>query len=193
MKRAKLVLIGGTSHAGKSTLGRRLAEELDWNHLSTDQLARHPGRPWNAGGNQIPDDVVDHYTRLSVAELVDSVLSHYRSNVWPIIDAIIRSRLNNPFDPGLVFEGSAILPESVRAAGYPRVAATWLTAPNRVITERIKRSSDYETRTTAEQRLVDAFIQRSIAIDEILRADTDGESMLDATSGDVAELLGLLA
>ena len=45
MPHIKLILIGGTSHTGKSTLARQLAEELGWNYLSTDQLARHPGRP----------------------------------------------------------------------------------------------------------------------------------------------------
>ena len=74
MDRAKLILIGGTSHVGKSTVGRRLAEDLGWNYLSTDQLARHPGRPWRADGGQIPDDVAEHYSSLSVSDLVDTVL-----------------------------------------------------------------------------------------------------------------------
>ncbi len=39
------ILIGGTSHAGKSTLAQSLAAKLGWNYLSTDKLARHPGKP----------------------------------------------------------------------------------------------------------------------------------------------------
>jgi len=70
----KLVLIGGTSHAGKSTPARRLAGDLGWDCLSTDQLARHPGRPWRAD-QPVPEDVVAHYRELSDSELVDSVLS----------------------------------------------------------------------------------------------------------------------
>lgn len=89
MQCRKLILIGGTSHAGKSTLGRRLAGDLGWNYLSTDQLARPPGRPWKAGTQPVPTDVVEHYTDRSVTELVDSVLSHYRKIVWPIVDAIV--------------------------------------------------------------------------------------------------------
>ena len=195
MERVKLILIGGTSHVGKSTLGHRLAEELGWNYLSTDQLARHPGRPWRVGDRQIPDDVADHYTRLSVSELVESVLSHYRGNVWPIIDAIVRSRLNNPFDLGLVLEGSAILPDLLRTAGCTRVAAIWLTAPDSLITERIKRSSDYETLAAKERGLVDAFLQRTLAIDGMLRdsPDTNRQNLLDASSVDSSEVLRLLA
>ena len=189
--RIKLILIGGTSHVGKSTLGRRLAEEWEWNYLSTDQLARHPGRPWQVGDRKVPDDVVEHYTKLTVPELVDSLLQHYRSNVWPIIDAIVHSRLNNPFDVGLVFEGSGILPELVGAAAYPRVGAVWLTAPEQLIAERIKDSSDYEARTADERRLIDAFVDRSIAIGGFLQhsAEASGQSFLDASAADVFERL----
>jgi len=195
MERIKLILIGGTSHVGKSTLGRQLAEEFGWNYLSTDQLARHPGRPWKVGDHDVPDDVVQHYTGLTVAELVNSVLLHYRSNVWPIIDAIVRSRLNNPFDLGLIFEGSAILPDLFGMAGYPRVSGIWLTAPDQLITERIKKNSDYDASTVAERHLIDAFHERTIAIDRILResAKRNGHEILDASSAEALETLRSLA
>ena len=41
-----VVLIGGSSHAGKSTVSESLAATLGWEHLSTDRQAAHPGRPW---------------------------------------------------------------------------------------------------------------------------------------------------
>lgn len=42
----RVILIGGSSHAGKSTLAQALAAELGWSYGSTDKRARHPGRPW---------------------------------------------------------------------------------------------------------------------------------------------------
>ncbi len=42
----RVILIGGSSHAGKSTLGQAIAAKLGWSYRSTDKLARHPGRPW---------------------------------------------------------------------------------------------------------------------------------------------------
>ena len=191
----KLVLVGGTSHVGKSTLSQRLAGELGWNYLSTDQLARHPGRPWKVGDRDVPDDVVEHYASLSVAELVDSVLEHYRSNVWPIVDAIVHSRLNNPFDLGLVLEGSAILPEQVAEADYPRLRAVWLTAPDQLIRERIRQNSDYEQGTLTERRLIDTFIKRSVAIDGGLKDSVErhGQRILDASSADVFDVLRQLS
>jgi 2-phosphoglycerate kinase len=51
----RVILIGGSSHVGKSTLGQSLAAKLGWSYCSTDKLARHPGRPWvGANGKPIP-------------------------------------------------------------------------------------------------------------------------------------------
>ncbi|MEL7245323.1 MAG: 2-phosphoglycerate kinase, partial [Cyanobacteria bacterium J06573_2] len=44
--KTRIILIGGSSHVGKSTLAQSLANKLNWNYISTDKLARHPGRPW---------------------------------------------------------------------------------------------------------------------------------------------------
>ncbi len=38
----RVILIGGASHAGKSTLAGRLAEQLGWTSRSTDCLANIP-------------------------------------------------------------------------------------------------------------------------------------------------------
>ncbi|MGD1875429.1 MAG: hypothetical protein ACFB02_20525 [Mastigocoleus sp.] len=40
MSQRRIILIGGTSHAGKSTLGQALAITLGWDYCSTDKLAR---------------------------------------------------------------------------------------------------------------------------------------------------------
>jgi hypothetical protein len=149
-------------------VARCLAEDLGWNYLSTDQLARHPGRPWKTGDREVPEDVAEHYADLSTPVLLDAVLGHYRSNVWPIVDAIVSSRLNNPFDLGLVFEGSAILPEQVRAAGYTRVSTVWLTAEDDLIATRVRQSSGYIDLDQPERRLIDAFLGRTLALDHFL-------------------------
>ena len=40
----RVILIGGSSHVGKSTLAQSLASKLGWRYISTDSLARHPGQ-----------------------------------------------------------------------------------------------------------------------------------------------------
>lgn len=57
----KVILIGGALHAGKSTLAKTLALKLGWRYVSTDSLARHPGRPWKPKPNRVPDHVAEHY------------------------------------------------------------------------------------------------------------------------------------
>ena len=80
--RTRAILIGGSSHTGKSTLGQALAAKLGWSYLATDKLARHPGRPWvGINGQAIPAHVVEHYRDLSAEALLLDVLSHYTNNV----------------------------------------------------------------------------------------------------------------
>ena len=76
----RVVFIGGTSHVGKSTLAESLAARLGWTRISTDTLARHPGRPWRPAPEKVPDHVAEHYLSLSVNELLKDVLRHYRVN-----------------------------------------------------------------------------------------------------------------
>ncbi len=87
----KYLLIGGTSHVGKSMLGSFLAAQLQWEYVSTDKLARHPGRPWRVGKTKVPAHVAKHYLSLSVDELVSDVLRHYELNVWPIVAGLLAS------------------------------------------------------------------------------------------------------
>ena len=188
---AKVLLIGGTSHVGKSTYGKELAQSIGWNHLSTDRLARHPGRPWRVGQSDVPRDVVNHYLCLSTAESLLSVLTHYRQNVWPIADAIIRSHSNNPFDPHLVLEGSAILPEQVARSNFADASAIWLTAPEDVIRQRIYDSSQYAQRAETEKQLIEAFLQRSLAFNQLILEQVRELDLrrLDASSPDTMDKL----
>lgn len=80
----QVILIGGSSDAGKSTLCRALAAKLGWSYRSTDKLAQHPRCPWvGANGKAIPEHVAEYYRELSVNALFLDVLSHYEKNVLP--------------------------------------------------------------------------------------------------------------
>ena len=79
----RAVLIGGTSHTGKSTVSRALAERFGWICRPTDKMARHPGRPWQTAPAQVPAHVANHYRTLPVDKLIADVLRHYTDNVWP--------------------------------------------------------------------------------------------------------------
>jgi 2-phosphoglycerate kinase len=159
--RPKLILIGGASHTGKSTLARSLADHLNWNYCSTDKLARHPGRPWQTQLTDIPQHVVDHYQLLSSTELIEDVLNHYRQNVWPQIEQIVNNAATNIAESGTIIEGSALLPELVNTLKFANITSIWLTASNEFLRHRIYLSSQYISKSPLEQMLIDKFWKRN--------------------------------
>lgn len=62
---------------------------LGWDYLTTDKLARHPGRPWSAETQTIPNRVANHYRTLSVEALLSDVLFHYRKIYQEIERAVL--------------------------------------------------------------------------------------------------------
>ena len=179
----KVILIGGTSHVGKSTLAEALASRLGWQQMSTDSLSRHPGRPWHSE-NQVPPDVQGHYLSHTAEELVDEVLQHYRDNVWPMAKALIQTRISNPYDACLVLEGSAIWPDSVVDAGFGRTVSVWLTASEDTITGRIRNSSDYLQQPARSRLMIDRFLGRSLLYDERM---TQAVNRLEQRCIDISE------
>ena len=157
----RVFLIGGSSHVGKSTLAQFLASQLGWSYRSTDKLARHPGRPWQARPKQVPKHVADHYLSLSADELITDVLRHYRENVWPLIESIVTSHGTDFSTDRLILEGSAILPELVVTLTIDNIAAIWLTASNEFFAQRIYSASQYETKSPREKTMIDKFLERT--------------------------------
>lgn len=146
---------------GKSTLAQSLASHLRWNYCSTDKLARHPGRPWQAKSKEIPKHVADYYQLLSVDELIEDVIHHYRKNVWLLIEDIVTFHATDTSSEKLVMEGSALLPESVITLNFDNIATIWLTASNEFLRQRIYFASQYETKSPYERMLVDKFLERN--------------------------------
>ena len=189
----KVILIGGSSHAGKSTLSETLAATLGWTSLSTDRLAAHPGRPWRrTPGDKVMDIVAEHYLNLSVDELMEDVLRHYRVNVWPQVEELIESYVVDTSANGLVLEGSALWPEFATSLDFDKVGALWLTAAEETIRQRIYTNSRYSTKSGRDRRMIDKFLQRTIAYDarmvEVVRRRRF--MLVDVEQSDVSELTG---
>jgi 2-phosphoglycerate kinase len=159
--RPKLILIGGASHTGKSTLARSLADHFNWNYCSTDKLARHPGRPWQTQFTDIPKHVFEHYQVLSATELIEDVLNHYRQNVWPQIEQIVNTAETNIAERSTIIEGSALLPELVNTLKFANIDSIWLTASNEFLRHIIYLSSQYASKSQFEQMLIDKFWERN--------------------------------
>ena len=164
----KVILIGGSSHVGKSTIAAALAAKLGWTHVSTDSLARHPGRPWKPAPEKVPEDTAEHYLCLSVDELIADVIHHYRVNVWPKVESIIASHSDNTSTNGAVLEGSALWPEFASNLDFDKIGAVWLTASDEVFRQRIRTESRYCSKSARERRMIDKFLERTIAYNALM-------------------------
>jgi hypothetical protein len=193
MSDLRVVLIGGTSHAGKSTLAQALARRLGWRWVSTDSLGRHPGRPWAVDARPIPAHVTEHYLSLSVGDLTTEQLSHYE-RMWPVIRSLVETHARDHDAGGLVLEGSGVWPDRVAGISDSAVAAIWLTASAATVRSRIYSASRYAELVDDGPILVDKFVGRSIRYNEIMLSAVRRLDLACADVDDVSSpeaLLGL--
>lgn len=191
MRDVRVVLIGGTSNVGKSTVAQGVAEELGFECLSTDALARHPGRPWRTSEWEVPAHVAEHYGSLTVNELVASVFDHY-DRLWPRIEELITARASEDRgSTGLVLEGSALWPVRVARLQVPHTAAVWLTTDDSLVRARVHSAGCYEAATGEEQVLMDKFLARTERYQALMIEAIDrlGLACIDAGGGQSAEEL----
>ena len=149
------ILISGTSHVGKSTLAGRLSAELGCEAISTDSLARHPGRPWPG----IPAPVEEFYSQLS-AETIHWFLKVHHQNIWPLVRRLIESKTGT--GNIVVFEGAALRPEFIAPLLGSTVAGIFLHAQNDFLSDRMRAHAGYKDATAGQRRIMDAFIERSL-------------------------------
>ena len=163
IRKPRVILIGGSSHVGKSTLGKFLANKLGWNYLATDSLARHPGRPWGSVNGTVKNHVVEHYRTLSVESLFTDVLAHYQINVLPQVEALVHSHGSDLSTECLIIEGSALYPSFVAdLVNKNSVRAIWLTLSDRTIRTRIFSESNFDRLNKDKQYLVQKFCARTL-------------------------------
>ena len=189
----RVILIGGSSHAGKSTLGRALAAKLGWSYRSTDKLARHPGRPWvGADEKPIPEHIAEYYRDLSIDALFLDVLSHYEKNVLPIVEVIVHSHASDLSKECLILEGSALWPGfMVNLVGENGVKAIWLTARDQILRNRIKRESNFCNVCKDERHLIQKFLDRTLLYNKHMREEVErlGFICIDVESVSTADEL----
>jgi 2-phosphoglycerate kinase len=169
-ERLRVILIGGTSNVGKSTVAQLIAGRLGWGYASTDRLARYPGRPWATPPDVVKPHVIEHYLSSDDAQLIAGQLAHYQ-NMWPMVEALVRRHAeDDPTAGRLVLEGSGVWPENVADLHMPNAAAVWLTASPALIEARIRNESHYDEADAPGKLLIDRFVVRSVGYDvEMMR------------------------
>ena len=191
--KTRVILIGGSSHVGKSTLAQSFAAKLGWSYRSTDKLARHPGRPWMGKKlKPIPEHVAQHYKTLSAEALFLDVLSHYQKNVLPQVEVIVHCHASDLSKECLIVEGSALWPEFVaNLVGEDGVRAIWLTASEKLFRNRIKRESNFDNVAENEKYLIQKFLDRTLFYNKRMRGEVErlGFICIDVESISMADEL----
>jgi 2-phosphoglycerate kinase len=175
INKTRVILIGGSSHVGKSTLALSLADKLGWSYRSTDKLARHPGRPWvDTNGKAILEHVAEHYETLTVSALFFDVLSHYEKNVLPQVEAIVRFHASEKSAECLILEGSALWPAFIaNLIGENGVKAIWLTASDQLLSHRIKRESNFYNVSEDKKHLIQKFLGRTLLYNKLMKEEVE--------------------
>lgn len=163
----QILLIGGTSHTGKSTLAATWAETHGARVVQTDLLKRHPGRPWRPEGEEVPPHVAEHYLSHTTEALFDDVLRHYRDR-WPEVLALLEAHLADADSGPLVVEGSALWPEWSAGFHHPRVSSQWLVVQPETLRQRIWADSRYEDKAGRDAAMIESFLARTVLFQERL-------------------------
>ena len=186
-ERTRVILIGGSSHIGKSTLSKFLAAKLGWSYLATDSLARHPGRPWANANGTVKGHVAEHYRTLSVESLLNDVLSHYRINVLPQVKVLVDSHTSNLSTECLIIEGSALYPSFIAdLVNKNSVRAIWLTGSDRTIRTRIFRESNFDRLDKDKQHLIQKFLDRTVLYNRRMQEEVKRLGLVDINVESVA-------
>ncbi|QEN87027.1 hypothetical protein FZC33_12120 [Labrys sp. KNU-23] len=182
--RPPALLLLGTSHVGKSTCADRIGRTLGWPVISTDQLARHPGRPWTG----VPDPVTEFYLRLT-DDAIHWFLRVHHENMRPIIRARIKAL--REAGGGFILEGAALRPDHLPDWGIGEALAVCLHVEPQALRARIERESRYSQQDDPMKIAIDKFAERSVRENEafVEAAIRHGIPLMDVTDPKEADRL----
>ncbi|RYG02127.1 MAG: hypothetical protein EOO02_11240 [Chitinophagaceae bacterium] len=155
------ILLTGTSHVGKTSCAMILGKNTGYEVISTDTLARHPGRPWSS----VPSFVIDYYNNLS-DDTIHWFLKVHHENMRSVIQQTIQRYITTK--QPLILEGAALRPEYYADWNIDPANARCLYAAPAILTRRIMDSSDYNHRSQQIRIAIDKFIERSLRENESL-------------------------
>ncbi len=203
----QVILIGGPSGAGKTTLGAALARRLGITSLSVDDLVwatraittptTHPGlwamnrMPWPA-----------YFTDSSPATLQADTTRRHEAT-WPMVEAVIRKHAADDGAP-IVIDGWHIRPSYVAGLGLDNVWATWIIPAQQVLEARERAlMPTFYGRSSDPEKMLANFLARSRWFNGLVQAEAGergmrvlhqpGDVPVDALCDRVLEHLGTRA
>ncbi len=133
--------------------------------MSTDRLAKHPGRPWDTKlGIDPPPHIITHYQANTTVDLTDLLLAHF-ATMRDVVSDAVTTHLHT--SPGVVIEGSALWPGMDVTPALP-VFSRWLVVDDDHLWRRMQTQSHYSQQPRRIQALIEAFHDRSISYQQRL-------------------------
>jgi 2-phosphoglycerate kinase len=178
METPRVILIGGAPLTGKTTVALRLAAQLGYGCLSTDDIGTalkavttpqtHPDLHPEAGR-----DYREYLLQYGVDELVSDVQRQHRA-LWPAVAAVVREHAM--WRGPAIIEGYALRPEWVASLDVRGVATVWLVADASAFRRRVLQDGpflEYLQGSGRTAELVDRYVERSVRLNRLI-ADQAG-------------------
>ncbi|MEV6741763.1 hypothetical protein AB0N14_34640 [Streptomyces sp. NPDC051104] len=117
--------------------------------------------------------------------MTESVLGHHERLRPRIEELIVAHAGEDNVRPGLVLDGSALLPDHVARLQGPGTGAVWLAADVSVVRTRVYAAGQYDAATPSERLVMDKFVARSERFRSIVLDAVDrlGLTRLDVGDG----------
>jgi 2-phosphoglycerate kinase len=169
-----VILIGGTSGAGKTTLGRSLAIKLGITSLTIYDLMvatravttpeSHPGLHIMSTG-----DSIGYFTNTPPEKLIaDARMQHEAT--WPAVEKVIRSHAADWGSP-IVIDGWAMHPGWVDSLGLENVRSFWLVTEPAVLEARERKNTDFFGNSSDPETMLRNFMNRSYWYNDLVMAE----------------------
>lgn len=182
MKKAcypKVILIGGAPFSGKTTVACRLAANLGYTSLSTDDIGL--GLRAVVTRKHFPDlfsmadcDYREYYLEHSIEELIRHAEKAHRA-LWPAIEAVIRAHAS--WGEPIVIEGWSLFPECVSQLELPNLQAVWILADEELLERRIRLNEQFHRGASDKEKMIGQYLKRSYWYNSLVRSETQRLNM----------------
>ena len=176
MVETKVVLIGGTSGAGKTTLGRALAAKLGIASLTVDDLqiaARAVTTPESHPGLHVMNIPTAHeyFTSSTVDELTADATAQHEA-MRPAIERVVRVRANS--GPSIVIDGWYMRPRWMGEMDFENVVSFWIVADPAVLEARERvLGKEWMAQSSDPERMFQNFLGRSLWYNDLIRRQAE--------------------
>ena len=156
-------LIGGPPGAGKTTLGMRLARDLERSSLTIDDIRTGllaMTTPDTHGDLHLigMPDAWTYFTETDPETMIDHAFAQHTS-LWPAVERVLRKRHFN--QQPIVMDGWHLIPHLVSESELDSLRPFWIDIDHGVLEQRERNVWDFYAKSNDPERMFSNFMYRS--------------------------------